>query len=163
MRHNPASHTPLILIIISDFFLMTITLLETFLKAGVYQDQKVNKQAKKPIHVLLLGLGTASLKMSKQLSPVLMYWQKYYCHLFGNKSESIDTNSQVTKTPFFLMLIKFFGHWDSLQRQIPHFYESSSTFIWKMKTLGSTLQFTPPQLLNFSFQAIKKKDRWNVV
>lgn len=73
MRHNPASHTSLILIIISDFFLMTITLLETFLKVGVYQDQKVNKQAKKPIHVLLLGLGTAGLKMSEQLPPVLLH------------------------------------------------------------------------------------------
>lgn len=50
MRHNAASHTPLILIIISDFFKkITITLLQTFLKVGVYKDTE-SKQASKETH-----------------------------------------------------------------------------------------------------------------
>lgn len=50
MRHNPASHTPLILISISDFFFFnTITLFEPFLEIGVYQDTE-RKQTSKETH-----------------------------------------------------------------------------------------------------------------
>lgn len=84
--------------------------------------------------------------------------------LSGNKSESFGTSSRVTKPPFFLNIYSLSWLWGQSS-------ETDTSFLWEglcvqledeNPGIYSAVHFT--QLLNFSFQAIKKKDcNWNVV
>lgn len=108
---------------------------------GDVSGHRASKQANKQIHVLILHLGSLTVKNQyvgvRTSSNVVT--DETIIIFFVHKSEIFDNSSHVTNPSLWLNIYLLFGHWDTLQRQTSHSCETSTVHSWKQKNLGLTL------------------------